>query len=98
MNNVTMDFGYLTNFTIDQIFWDFRKKMGYRLWLGYIMTIGPEMALRKDVDVSKIDAKDWPVGMEQMVNKWIDDNPEKGKKADEESNEVVKKYKKPNLN
>lgn len=44
------------------------------------MTIGKEMALFRDVHMSKIDANDCPVLMDQFGNKWIDINPEKDNK------------------
>lgn len=52
---------------------------GTWLWAGW-MTVGKGMALFKDVEISKIDAQDCPVLMDQFGNKWIDINPEKDNK------------------
>ncbi len=92
LNKVTEEFGYPTNLTLDQLFNDFRKRVGYGFWFGFEMTTGPGMALFKDMDMSTVKMEDWPVVMEQLINKWIDENPEKGKECAEELVNLVKEY------
>ncbi len=92
LNKVTEDFGHPTNLTIDQIFKDYREKIGYGYWFGFMMNVGPGVALFKDIDISKIDMKDWPRIMDGLVNKWIDENPEKGKETAEDLVKLIEEY------
>ncbi len=92
LNKVTEEFGHPTNLTLDQIFKDFREKIGYGFWFGFVMSVGPGMAICKDLDMSTMDISKWPVIMDELVNKWIDENPEKGMETAEQLVKLVREY------
>ncbi len=92
LNEVTETFEYPVNLTIDQIYRDFRRKVGYGFWFGFEMSIGPGMSIYQDIDVSNTNIKDWPVIVSQLINKWIDENPEKGEKTAKDIISLVQEY------
>lgn len=92
LNKVTKDFGHPTNLTFDQIFGDFKKKLDYGFWLGFVMNMGPGMALMKDVDMSKVEMAQLPTLMDELINKWIEENPEKGKSTAEHLVKLFEEY------
>lgn len=71
---------------------DYRKKIGCGFWFGFIMAVGPGIALFKDLDISKVDLKDWADIMNDLVNKWIDEYPAEGAKTAEEIVKILQEY------
>jgi len=93
-NKTLEDLGYSSNemLTLDQVFRDFREKVGYGFSFALLVTMGPGPALFKDMDISNMKMEDWPVVMEKLMNKWIEENPEKGKETAEELVELIREY------
>ncbi len=56
------------------------------------MSVGPGMAICKDLDMSKIDVNDWPVLMDELVNKWIDEKPVKAMETAEQLVKLMREY------
>lgn len=70
----------------------YRKRVGFGFWFGFSIAVGPGLGLMKDVDISKIDLRDWGEIMNGLVNKWIDENPEKGVETAKELVKLVQEY------
>lgn len=47
----------------------------------------------KDIDVSQIDVNDWANEFGKLVNKWLENHPEEGKRFAESIVKAVREYK-----
>lgn len=56
------------------------------------MAVGPGIGLFKDLDISKVDLNDWADIMDDLVKKWIDENPVEGAKTAEELVKILQEY------
>jgi len=71
---------------------EYRKRVGFGFWFGFSMAVGPGIGLMKDIDISKIDLRDWGQIMDGLVNKWIAENSDKGVETAEELVKLVREY------
>lgn len=56
------------------------------------MSCGPGLIVLKDIDMNTVDINEWATFYDKLVNDWIDNHPEEGKRVAEQVVHYVQEY------
>lgn len=80
-------------FMLQQLFLEYRKKFQFGFWWFLCASFGAGLAVLKEIDKTDLnDTDDWPVIFDRVVERWVEQNPDRGKAIAEELVKLVKEY------
>ncbi|ODM93654.1 hypothetical protein Ocin01_13030 [Orchesella cincta] len=92
-NETVRKLGHPVDLSYEELLLNIRNKINYGFWIGMSLTNEAGITAFKNINMSELGSmENLSVEFNKQIQKWIDENPEKGKETAEELVKVLDEY------